>query len=150
MESAAFAGAAGDAGEKLRQADLAYKQLVPIRKALGNNDVMTPRALRKAMDNSHPSSELVASANEVIPNTVPNSGTAERLLANSLPALLGLGGAGAQGMGFDTLGTGMMAAGALGSRPGARFLTGGFGPQQALANALRRGTPAALRGANDE
>ena len=54
---------------------------------------------------------------KTLPNAVPNSGTAERLMVGSLPALLMGGGAGAHEAGYGTLGTGMMAAGALALAP---------------------------------
>jgi hypothetical protein len=60
-------------------------------------------------------------------------------------------GVGASNMGFDTLGAGMLAAGALGSRPGTRMMTGGYSWQPAAEAAirhLRRGVPAATR--NDD
>jgi len=91
---------------------------------------------------------------ETLPNQVPSSGTAERLLTAGLPAMLMGGGAGAQNMGWDTLGTGMMIAGAMGSRPGARMMMGATAPQRFLVNspnaaaaavrALRRGGPAGM------
>jgi len=87
---------------------------------------------------------------ETLPNQIPNSGTAERLLANSLPGLLIGGGAGAKEFGWDTVGTGMMAAGALGTKTGTKLMLGAYPFQQGLAadmvaSALRGGVPAVSR-----
>lgn len=141
-------GAIGtDAYPALQAANTAYRKLLPMRKAVATADVPTPRALRQAMlRHNQPPSELVQAAEQTLPGTVPNSGTAERLIASSLPALLLGGGAGAQGMGWDTVGSGMMAAGALGTRTGARAMTGSLPGQRMMAEALRRFTPATARG----
>ena len=147
-------------GAQLHQANAAYRQLLTLEKAmLPGNDVFTPRRLKMTLEKMNngrmPDSDLgrVSQAmSATLPNNVPNSGTAERLIANALPAMLIGGGAGAQGMGLETLGTGMMAAGALGSRPGARFMTGGLPMQQLTAEALRRFVPSTVRnsGKRDE
>lgn len=135
----------------LQRANKAYRELLALEKSMpAGGEVFTPRRLKATLEKMNiKGSELnqIADAmGKVLPNNVPDSGTAERLLANALPSLLLGGGATAQGFGWDTVGTGMMAAGALGSRPGARFMTGNLTGQQALADALRRFAPAALRG----
>lgn len=135
---------------QLGSANQAYRELLALEKSmLPGADTFTPRRLRatlEKMNNSKlPGTDLgrmAASMDKTLPNTVPNSGTAERLLTAGLPALLLGGGAGAQSMGYGELGAGMMAAGALGSRPGARMMTGGYGWQPEAAAAIR-----ALRGA---
>lgn len=145
---------------QLQSANAAYRQLLAIEKSmLAGSEHFTPRQLRRTLDNAKSpirETELnkVADAMQAtLPNTVPNSGTTERLLMTGLPAMLGLSGAGATSMGYDTLGAGLIAAGALGSRPGARFLTGGYGVQpyaESVVNALRRGIPAATRQQDDQ
>ena len=130
---------------RLGQANTAYRQLLALEKALraSGGERMTPRNLAKALEASNVNTgelaDLSRNMTATLPNTVPNSGTAERLLANALPSLLIGGGAGAQGLGYDTLGTGMLAAGALGSRAGAKVLTGQTYPQRAMVEALRKG-----------
>lgn len=141
---------------KLQQANAAYRQLLALEKAmLPGNEVFTPRRLRMTLDkmdiNSGELRDLSNAMSATLPNQVPSSGSIERLLMGALPATLMGGGAGAQSMGLDTLGTGMMAAGALGSRPGARFLTGGGAANSdILVQALRRFIPAMSRPKRDK
>lgn len=146
-------------GAQLHQANAAYRQLLMLENAmLPGNDVFTPRRLKMTLErmnkNQTPNTELgkISQAmSATLPNQVPSSGTAERLLVGGLPALLMGGGAGAHEAGYGTLGTGMMAAGALGSRPGARIMTGRNFAQKALApydDQLAATTIAALRGRN--
>lgn len=140
-----------EAYASLMAANNAYRKLLPMQKAVSTADIPNPRALRQAMLRyGQKPSDLVTAAEQTLPGTIPNSGTAERLIANSLPALLMGGGVGANAMGWDTLGTGMVTAGALGSRTGARAMTGGLPMQQALADALRRLTPATARSMTSE
>ena len=134
---------------QLKAANVAYRELLALeRSLLPGAQQFTPRQLQRNLDKmgiNNAELRTVGNAMEkTLPNSVPDSGTAERLIANSLPALLMGGGAGAQEMGWDTVGTGMIAAGALGTRPGARFLTGGVPGQAMLSAALRRTTPAVL------
>jgi hypothetical protein len=155
MEGAAAPNKRG----QLTRANQAYRELLALEKSmLPGADTFTPRKLVATLEKMNskkrlPNTDLGRFANamsKTLPNTVPDSGTAERLLVTAMPAMLGLGGAGASNMGFDTLGAGMMAAGALGSRPGAKFMTGGYGLQQAIAEALRRGVPAAIAGSRQD
>lgn len=145
--------------DRLKAANAAYRELLTLEKAmLPGNDVFTPRRLKMTIErmnnNKMPDTELgkVSQAmSATLPNQVPSSGTAERLLiSGTIPAILGLGGAGAQGMGYGELGAGMMAAGALGSRKGAQFLTGSMPGQQAFVEALRRFIPRAKPGQGNE
>lgn len=156
-----IAEAQGDVGkrEMLLNANKAYKELLTLERAmLPGNDVFTPRRLKMTLERMNkgqvPDNELgnVSRAmSATLPNQVPSSGTAERLLfSSSLPAILGLGGAGAQGMGYGELGTGMMAAGALGSRAGTRFMTGGMPGQMAFVEALRQFVPKVRPGKRDD
>lgn len=139
--------------QQLQNANAAYRQLLAVEKArLSGAEHFTPRQLARQVENAElQGSDLgkVSQAmNQTLPNTVPDSGTVERALANGLPALLLGGGAGAQAMGWDTVGAGLMGAGALGSRTGARLMTGNYGWQPLAAasvRALRRGVPAATR-----
>lgn len=132
---------------QLNQANAAYRQLLALEKSLlPGADTFTPRRLRATLEKmgiKNTDLNQVANAmGETLPNTVPNSGTAERVIANALPAMLFGGGAGAQAMGYDVIGPGLLAAGALGSRPGARFMTGSLPGQQAVATAFRQSAPA--------
>lgn len=135
---------------KLNAANGAYRQLLALEKALpAGADTFTPRQLRRSLERAQiagqPINTIANAMDKTLPNVVNDSGTAERLITNALPALLVGGGAGASSLGYDTLGSGMMAAGALGTKTGARTMTGSLPGQQMLANALRRVTPAATR-----
>ena len=136
---------------QLQAANASYRQLLAIEKALRPDaQSFTPRQLQrqlvKANISGKPLNEIADAMQATLPNSVPDSGTAERFIANTLPGLLFAGGAGAQGAGWDTLGTGAMAAGILGSRTGARLMTGGLPGQAMIAAALRRTVPGLLQG----
>jgi hypothetical protein len=139
--------------QQLQNANAAYRQLLAVEKArLSGAEQFTPRQLARQVENAglqgSDLGKVSRAMDQTLPNTVPDSGTVERALANGLPALLMGGGYGAQSMGWDTVGAGMMGAGALGSRTGARAMTGSLPGQQAAAaavRALRRGTPALTR-----
>jgi hypothetical protein len=140
---------------QLQRANAAYRQLLTLEKSLlPGADVFTPRQLARQVGkeklNEVPLGQISRSMTDTLPNVVPNSGTPERLMAMALPAVLVGGGAGAQQMGFDTLGAGMIGAAALGSRPGARFMTGGLPMQQLTAEALRRFVPSTVRNFNQK
>ncbi len=142
---------------QLKTANAAYRQLLALEKSmLPGNDTFTPRRLKATLEKMNIQNtdlnRISRSMSETLPNSVPNSGTAERLLTAGLPALLMGGGAGAQQMGYGELGAGMMAAGALGSRPGARMMTGGYGWQPYAEAAIRalRGAPARPPKGNNE
>lgn len=136
-------------GQQLSRANAAYRELLALEKSmLPGADAFTPRKLRATLEKMNngrvPNSELgrfATAMQQTLPNTVPNSGTAERLMANALPAVLMGGGGLANSAGYPTLGAGLLAAGALGSRPGARAMTGSLPLQQAIARALRQSTP---------
>lgn len=133
--------------EQLGQANTAYRQLLALEKARGPNESITPRRLRQTLEKmgikGTELNKISGAMDTTLPNVVNDSGTAERLITNALPSLLMGGGAAAQGFGLDTVGTGLIAAGALGSRPGARFMTGGLPGQAMMSEALRRTVPAA-------
>jgi hypothetical protein len=126
---------------KLQQANQAYARMVPVNKAAsarGDERVM-PRALQKAMarqagmDTSRMApNDLVDSALKVLPNNLPDSGTAGRLLATDM----------------DTLGKAALlkipvAIGA--SRPMQRILTGNTNAQTRYAPTYSSMVAAALR-----
>ena len=147
-----FAQASPEKSAQLKAANAAYRELLALeRSLLPGAQSFTPRQLQRNLDKMKiDNAELRTVGNameKTLPNSVPDSGTAERLIANSLPALLMGGGAGAQEMGWDTVGAGLIAAGALGTRPGMRFMTGGYPGQAMLSAALRRTTPAMLHAA---
>ena len=124
--------------DKLVQANRAYRQLLSLEKALlPGAETFTPRRLATQLDKadikSGPLRDVSNAMTATLPNTVSDSGTTERLLMSALPAALLGGGAAANEFGYTTLGAGAMAAGALGSRPGARALTGGYGVQKMLS-----------------
>jgi len=152
-EAMEYGAASPEKTAQLGAANAAYRQLLAIEKALpAGAETFTPRQLQRTlerMDIKGTDLNTVANAmSKTLPNVVPDSGTTERLIANMLPTLLMGGGVGMQSAGWDTLGAGMVAAGAAGSRPGARFITGGLPGQQMLSAALRRGSPALMQAAN--
>ena len=126
--------------EKLKQANKAYVHLLALEKALlPGADTFTPRRLAAQLDKAEistgPLRDMSNAMTATLPNVVPNSGTPERLLLAAVPGVLFGGGAVANELGYSNLGAGAMAAGVLGSRAGARALTGHA--QQALINTLR-------------
>lgn len=81
---------------KLRQANTAFREMIPVNKASSAraDEQIFPRALEKAMarqanrDVSRmPSDPLVDSAKAVLPNNLPDSGTATRLFTADMPTL---------------------------------------------------------------
>ena len=155
IRSAMEDGASGDNYTKVKAANDAYRNLVPIRKAISASDTPTPRQLVKAMERAnvttHPTYNLAETAKDVLPASITNTGTADRLLTNAIPALLLGGGYGANELGYPAVGTGLIAAGALGSKTGQKFMIGGYGSKQkAIAEALRRGTTAQVGGKHDK
>ena len=140
----------------LREANKTYAQLIPINRAASSNaaERILPRTLQKALARQQRTDvtrmrpdDLVRNAVAILPNTVPDSGTAGRLMLGAG----GLVGSGAVGMVPQYLAAGGAAlAGA--TRPVQKFLTGGYSWQpraEAAINALRRGTPAAAASNRD-
>lgn len=141
----------------LQQANAAYRQLLALEGALlPGAETFTPRRLAAQLDKREIKTGALRDVSKAmtatLPNTVPNSGTPERLLMSALPSTLMGGGYAAQEFGFPTLGAGAMTAGALGSRAGARMLTGATRPQRFLSpyEAQMAATLAALRGGYSE
>lgn len=144
-------GLPADLQGKLQVANKAYRELIPINKAASSraDERVMPRALQKAMARQQRTDvtrmrpdELVDSGVAVLPSSVPDSGTAGRVMLGAG----GLVGSSALGMLPAYLGAGAGAyAGA--QRPVQKFLTGGYGWQpeaQHLIDALRRGIPTAV------
>jgi uncharacterized protein (DUF2236 family) len=87
-------------GEELRQANQSFARMVPINKAASANmdDRIMPRALEKAIARQQGRDvtranvpQVVTDAVDVLPNRVPDSGTAGRLnMSNILRATVGL------------------------------------------------------------
>lgn len=149
-------GAQGDPAKvaELSRANAAYRQLLALeRSLLPGAEHFTPRRLAAAVDKAKLQNTGLGRTSDamtkVLPNQIPSSGTAERLLTAGLPGLLLGGGAGAQQLGYGDLGAGLMTAGALGSRTGARLMTGTAAGQKMLQPfnpAIAAATAAALRG----
>lgn len=125
----------------LDSANKAYRQLLAVEKARPKGgETFTPRQLKATLERmgikNTDMNRVAESMGEVLPNAVANSGTADRLMVNAIPAALMLGGAGSQYFGFGPVGMGLMAAGALGTRTGAKLMTGNTGTQRAIKQAL--------------
>ena len=121
----------------LAEANAIYRRLIPFNKAASTraDERVLPRALQKASarqartDSSRYVDELIDSALEVLPNTVPDSGTAGRLLLN----MMAVGGGAATGYVPLATSLGAGAVGAVGAaRPVQKALLGGY-PIQAKA-----------------
>jgi hypothetical protein len=99
----------------LNRADAAYRKSGIVRDAVGRGKntggVFTPAQLGMSAEanakkfggknatTQRPFYELQRAAQDVLPSSIPNSGTADRVMASALlPALPGLAGAGAAGM----------------------------------------------------
>lgn len=135
----------------LNRADEAYRNIKTLDKAVtaarngtgsGEVQVFTPAQLNNAATQAaqkfagpRPFGDLIDSAQTVLPNKVPDSGTAGRLATYALPTVLGGGGAlgaGAGSLAGDT-GTGTMSGLAL----AAMLMAGGTkGGQKALEKVL--------------
>jgi hypothetical protein len=143
-------------GKALDAANGHYRELLALEKALqAGADSFTPRQLANQVGKMNLSKsdlgKVSRAMTETLPNTIPNSGTADRLLMQMFPALLAGGGMVSNEMGVPYLGTALIATGALGTRTGAKLLTGGYnGKQAALAAALRRGTVAGVGGKQEK
>lgn len=137
----------------LDAANRAWRELLTLDKALGGFDTMRPgRTVAKLADaniaGDRPVHALAKSMKATLPNTVPNSGTAERVIAAMSPFALAGGGYGAQQYLGDPfyLGSMALATGAAMSRPGTKALTGQYG-WQAGARSAMPAVSAAGRGA---
>ena len=118
----------------LDTANKAYRELLTLEKAKGAQDFIAPRRLTQTLENmklskTEPLSVQARNMAATLPNTMPDTGTAERLMANALPSTLMGGGYLTQQQLGDPwgLGTAALVAGAATSRPGSRYLTGGVG-----------------------
>lgn len=139
----------------LKGAYEAYRQLLILEKSmLPGAESFTPRQLARQIEKSGlKNTELntVSQAmTQTLPNQIPNSGTAERLMANVLPGVLMGGGVGANELGYPTVGAGLLATGAMGTKTGSKFMLGRLPGQQSqtaalVAELLRWGVPAATR-----
>lgn len=139
--------------------DDAYSKYVPIRRAAANSqgvvEEYTPRALQRAIKagdktpnksrylaGGEPQQELANAAEKVIGSTVPKP------TELGLATMLGAGGASVLG-GMTPAYLAAVGAGlGYGSRPVQRALVGDLPGQRALAEALRRFTPATARATN--
>jgi hypothetical protein len=136
--------------QALTQANGAWRQLLALEGALpAGAPAFTPRQLARSLERrgitGQPINQLADAMQETLPNVVPDSGTPERLIGAAM-----MGGGGLATMGVPGLAAGL----ALGTRPGARALTGTLAGQQALADALRAwgvrsGTAAGLASRED-
>lgn len=120
----------------LKEANKIFRNLIPFNKAASAraDEKVLPRALQKAsarqarVDSSRYMDELIDPAVAVLPNTVPDSGTAGRMLLN----LATLGGGAATGYLPLAASLGAGAVGAVGAtRPVQKAMLGGYGPQAA-------------------
>lgn len=132
------------AKQVLENANKAYAKLLPLEQAGAKSPAgfFTPKQLADSLRSMHMQpDELAQAARQVLPNTIPDSGTAGRAaLANMLhPAGLGAGAAATAGLAGFTA-PALAAAGIAGlyTKPGLKMATQGIHP---LVKALR-GSPA--------
>lgn len=125
---------------RLSQANAGYRELLAVEKALkgSGGETIKPRALAKTLEASGIKrgklADLSRQMDSTMPGTVPDSGTASRVLLNSLPAAVA-GGSFLTGI-APVVGVGAAAAAALGTQVGTRAMTGLTIPQKALVNML--------------
>lgn len=138
----------------MREANTLWRNLMPINKAASTvaDQAVRPRAYQKALARQAktdvtrmPHDPLVSNAVDVMANTVPDSGTAGRLMLDAA----GLGAAGTVGLAPHAIGTGALAW--LGAtRPVQRFALGQYPGQKTAGQALGIALPAASRAAFPE
>lgn len=135
-------GATPEARQALKDADQAYAKLLPLSEAGDRtaSGMFSPMQLANQLRrlNMEPD-ELVQAARQVMPNTVPDSGTAGRAVVAKLltPTAVGAGTvAGAGVMGFAPAAAAGLGTMALYTKPGIRGLTQGVHP---LVKRLRGG-----------
>ena len=136
----AMEGTTKEAKQVLQGTNAAFRKLLPLEAASETSaaGVFTPGQARKAaLKLKMEPSEANAAARQVLPSTVPDSGTAGRQILHSIltpTAAAGAAGtAAAGGLAPALLGTAALAAGAY-TRPGSKYLAGGVLP---VVNALR-------------
>ena len=146
------AGMSPDKAWDLHMANDAFRLLIPVRKAANQHgERVMPKALARAvsrhtgndMSRVLKDDQFLGAAVRTLPNKVPDSGTASRLLT---PAAI-VGGLAAPGAALPALAGALAAAGAY-TRTGSNFLTGNTAAQRALAKMepkVRRALIGALR-----
>jgi len=133
-------GSTQEAKDVLRGANAAFRKLLPLEEASTKTATgqLTPSSVRSAAQKLRMEpSELSKAARQVLPSTIPDSGTAGRQILHSMltPTAVGAGAAGAVGAGL--LPTAAMTAiplAAAYTRPGSKYLAEGVTP---LINKLR-------------
>lgn len=156
----------GAPSRDVAEADRAYKAFASAKDAgergLANDMMFTPYQMLKSAPKGSQSYNLAAAAQNVLPNTLPNSGTADRALLASIltagapvaagvaatnPGLVGQ----AASMLQNPLLWAPLSAGALAyTRPGSKYLGGGYKSLSALSDALKSRPVPALYGLNAE
>lgn len=142
-------GATPEARDLLKAADAAYAKLLPLAEAGRRtaSGTFTPRQLAEQLHRSGGEVDPVTqAAKQILPDTVPDLGTAGRgILAHMLqPTGVGAGVAGAAALaGFGNLASAAALASALYTKPGLKAAT--FGVHPALKKMSENPTVAALR-----
>lgn len=150
---------APDVLPKINAANAANRNVSTLSDAVMSNadGLFTPAQLRRAGINNTkkfggrnaaargdiPFKELVGYGQDVLPSTIPNSGTADRGLAAAiLPAALGGSAVGAQGLGQPEVAVPLAVLAALTSKQGAKVaqkaLTGRSNAARAIGTAIRK------------
>jgi hypothetical protein len=138
---AAMEGTTPDAIKGLQDANAAYAKLLPIQKAGEKTaaGVFTPKQLADSLrTNKHAADDVTQTARQVLPNSIPDSGTAGRtaLLKLLSPAALGAGAAGTAGVaGYVPAAAAIGLGSLMYTKPGLRAVTEGVHP---LVDALRK------------
>ena len=137
----AMEGVTPEARQGLTNADKAFAKLVPLLKAGEKKaeGIFTPKQLADSLRQSKMKpDQLTEAARQVLPNTVPDSGTAGRqIFGRLISPEAGGAGAGVAAAGLGGLGPAAIAAlgaGAMYTKTGLKALTGGVHP---LIEALR-------------
>lgn len=144
----AMEGATPKARQSLQDADQAFAKLLPLLKAgeKSAHGVFTPKQLSDALRTAKMQpDQITEAARQVLPNSVPDTGTAGRQLFANLvsPERLGAGTAVATGIGgMAPAAVAALGAGAMYTKTGLRALTEGAHP---LVEVLRSKLPQQLR-----
>lgn len=144
---------------QINAANAAYRNVSVLGDAVSSNadELVTPAALRRAALNNTkkfggrnaanrgdiPFKELIGYGQDVLPSTIPNSGTADRGMAAMLvPAALGGGAVGAQQLGEPKVAIPLAALAALTSKQGSKIaqkaMTGRSDAARAIGVAIRK------------
>jgi len=138
---ASMEGTTQEAKDVLQGANAAFRKLLPLEEASTKtmSGQLTPSSVKSAAQRlKMEPTGTAAAARQVLPSTVPDSGTAGRQILHSIltPSAVGAGAAGAAGMGMlPTAALAAVPVAAAYTKPGSKYLSGAY--TEDLLKALR-------------